>query len=114
MEKLKEGWYKDLKVGDEVIINERIGKSQDYPFSFVDEMANLHGEIFKIDNIREKDLNYEDDREFYNGDDSNYSLGGKASQYNWSSSMFTPVDDRFYENDSPNIKINIPKIKIVL
>lgn len=112
MRKLKENWFNDLKVGDEVIINERIGDTYAYPYGFVDEMDELSGSIFSITEIYTNFNGDCLDLEFSNGDTSDYCLSN--GRFSWHSSMFSPVDSRFYEDDSSTLEISIPEIKITL
>lgn len=111
MRKLKENWFNDLKVGDKVIINKRIGNSYYYPFSFVDDMSKKAGKTYTISHIDEDGGYCFEDYEFHNGDCRSYKL--QEIGYTWHSSMFTPVDDRFYE-DFLTLQINISEIKITL
>lgn len=112
MRKLKENWFNDLKVGDEVIINEKVGKSGDYPFCFVEDMHKNAGNTYTIKNIIDNITYSYEQYKFYNGDRRKYYLHGL--DFNWHSSMFTPIDDRFYEGDSLTLKISISEIRITL
>ena len=80
------------KVGDYVRIKKREGTSEDYPFSFVNNMANLAGNKYEIATIEEARI-IDKDRKYYNGDNQSYYLkkiGGNYIGYIWHSSMFEP------------------------
>lgn len=72
------------KVGDTVTIKKREGHEADYNFSFVDGMAKLAGQRFKVIKVSEVATKLKrkipDDGFKYTLDD--------PSQFNWASSMF--------------------------
>jgi len=89
------------KVGDVVIINHRIHNSQDYPYSFTDEMTRYEGVKCRITRTIETDFNTQKSRKLYNGDDHWYHLAPVDNNYNdrgvivgsiWHSTMFSPCD----------------------
>lgn len=76
------------KVGDKVRIVKRIGNGSGYRFSFVDNMAKLEGNIYKIISITEGNQHcpkIPDDGFCYNLEDS--------GDFSWASSMFELVEE---------------------
>lgn len=93
MRQLKDNWFKDLKIGDEVIINERKGLDSHYLFYFTDDMTKYTGRIFRIRTIKKGEAPFFKSP-YHNGDGNAYRLENSACVY--SSSIFSPMDDRFY------------------
>lgn len=79
------------KVGDTVTIKKRDGKSFEYSFTFVDEMAKLAGKQFKVIRIHGSDLS---PNKIIPDDGFRYILDD-PKQFNWASSMFEdrPIKD---------------------
>ena len=73
------------KVGNKVVIMERKGRDIDYPYSFIDEMAEQKGKVYTIKRIITAP--YITDRKYHNGDPHKYKLDDSTS-YDWHSSMF--------------------------
>jgi hypothetical protein len=74
-------------VGDQVIIAERSGSSESYPFSFTGEMAALAWKAFTIKSVQKRII-YIEDCLNYNGDIFVYRLAEDEGCYQWHSSMF--------------------------
>ena len=75
------------KVGDKVRIKKRVGESDDYPFCFIDCMADLAGQVYTITKIQESEYPHplmKEDPHLYALDEPN--------DCSWHSSMFEPVD----------------------
>lgn len=78
------------KVGDKVIIAQRKGEADDYPFSFVDKMASHSGEVATVSKVKYMG-NYSFGEKCYNNDPYRYEL--EEFFYNWHSSMFEPKEN---------------------
>ena len=100
----------EYKVGDKVRILHRDKDDRCYPFTFVDDMAEMEGKVFTISDI----IKVDDERCSINGDYHKYYF--EEVGYNWHSSMFEKAEDSVaVKTDIPIIKIQSKtKIKIVL
>jgi len=92
------------KVGDKVRIKEREGKAVDYPYFFLDEMRQQKGKTFTIEKIA-KEVDPQERRKFYNGDDHWYLFKEDLNRFRWHSSMFEPV----LENPELTTSISLKK-----
>ena len=77
----------EYKVGDKVRIKTRVGKATDYPFYFVEDMANLHGNVYTIRQIEESTYPHP----LIKDDPHVYRL--KGDKFSWHSSMFEKVEE---------------------
>lgn len=78
------------KVGDKVRIKRRERKGDEYPFTFVDDMALLEGKVYTISAI--STVSHLRETELYNGDPHKYKLAEDSLSFNWHSSMFEPAE----------------------
>lgn len=76
------------KVGDKVRIVKRTEKASNYRFVFIDEMAILEGQVYKISYID----NFSPDSHPVPDDGYYYELKGSGS-FIWASSMFELVEE---------------------
>ena len=104
MDLYPEMWWALLTIGDTVTIRKRNGCSTDYPFDFVDGMANYSGKSFTINTIYYRSDIKKEPRKYYNGDDHEYGL--KEIGYAWHSSMFEePIISSCTKLDLSNLTI---------
>lgn len=78
------------KVGDKVRIKRRERKGDEYPFTFVDDMADLEGKVYTIKSI--SIVSFFRETELCNGDPHKYRLVEDSCQFSWHSSMFEPAE----------------------
>lgn len=99
-----------FKVGDIVRVKKRIGQGDNYRYYFVDEMADLSGQVFSIEEVQP---NYNDSKCEISDDNAAYKLEGIA--YTWSSGMLELVsreeESTRYQSkpDNEPLKITISK-----
>ena len=101
----------EYKVGDYVTILERKHNPQDYPASFVDDMATQCGKTFQIEHIHIETTPIETTAELHNGEPNLYYLKGIA--YSWHPSMFrkaTEEEIRIYKGITKSLAIEEFKI----
>lgn len=76
----------NLKIGDKVVIEDRRGNPEYYPFSFVDPMLKYSGKEMTINGIGT--LGSCCECQFYNGSDKCFYFLEDDNKYTWHSSMF--------------------------
>lgn len=84
------------KVGDRVIIAQRKGRSNDYPFGFIDEMTTYSGKIATIQEVSrcKSDCSH---KRFYNNDPFKYKIDLGNNILVWHSSMFKSKENNVME-----------------
>lgn len=96
-----------MRVGDKVIIAPKIGRSEDYSFYYIDNMATLYANktatIVDVD-VEEKSL-------FHKGtipdDGKLYTLDIDCGRYNWASSMLLPVNTSTTDQITEVLKVRV-------
>lgn len=85
------------KVGDKVIIAQREGCKNDYPFGFVDKMTIYSGKIATIQKVFEHEAEYLSRKRFYNDDPFEYEIDLDNNIFSWHSSMFESKENNVME-----------------
>ena len=88
------------KVGDIVTIKKREGDENDYNFTFVDGMAKLAGQKFKVVRISPVES-----RRKIPDDGFKYNLNDPA-EYNWASSMFEDPMEHLVKKSTMNAPLS--------
>jgi hypothetical protein len=78
-----------FKVGDKVIVLDRIYKEIDYKFNFTDDMLSLKGIIFTIETVFE---NFDRTECFVKDDCALYKLKEDSQSFSWSSGMLMKAE----------------------
>lgn len=73
-----------FKVGDKVVVINRVHNDSDYKFNFTDDMLNLKGIVFTIETVYE---NFDRTEYFVKDDWALYKLKEDGHSFSWSSGM---------------------------
>lgn len=86
-----------FKVGQKVRIKKREGKDDDYKYSFVDDMANMAGQIVTVTEVMPA---FSHESRKYADDCAKYYID--IGSWSWASSMLEPIEEGITFNRKKN------------